>query len=174
MISFKELIHFICRVTQFQLRTPTTGQTKTTWLRDSPSLSVRARSSGASACFRGQVSTSGLAEENEAPDTGGGADDQASGQHHPVRNPAAQPAHEEEARDDLNPTQAVHQAVAQLAEAEVALRQRGHHGLEGVKDKQTGLDLVEIGGESEIGSNKIAKRHCTEMGGKINQFMPTS
>lgn len=71
----------------------------------------------------------GVAEENEAPDAGGAADDQAHSQHHPVRHPPAEPAHKEEAQDDLHPTQAVHQAVAQLPEAEVALRQRSHHGL---------------------------------------------
>lgn len=97
-------------------------------------LRVRALS-GVFVCFGGQVSTSGLAEENEAPDTGGAADDQAHRQHRTVRNLAAQPAHKEEAHDDLHPTQAVHQAVAQLAEAEVALRQRCHHGLGGGGEK---------------------------------------
>lgn len=80
-------------------------------------------------CFPRQVSTSGVAEEDEAPDTGGAADDQADGQHGTVRHLPAQPAHKEEAQDDLHPAQAVHQAVAQLAKAEVALRQRSHHGL---------------------------------------------
>lgn len=80
-------------------------------------------------CSPRQVSTLGVAEEDEAPDTGGAADDQAHGQHGAVRHLPAQPAHKEEAQDDLHPAQAVHQAVAQLAEAEVALRQRCHHGL---------------------------------------------
>lgn len=80
-------------------------------------------------CFLRQVSTSRVAEEDEAPDTGGGADDQAHGQHGTVRHLPAQPAHKEEAQDDLHPTQAVHQAVTQLTETEVALRQRCHHGL---------------------------------------------
>lgn len=80
-------------------------------------------------CLPGQVSTSGVAQEDEAPDTGGAADDQAHGQHGAVRHLPAQPAHKEEAQDDLHPTQAVHQAVAQLAKAEVALCQRSHHGL---------------------------------------------
>lgn len=79
--------------------------------------------------FRGQVSTSGVAEEDQAPDTGGAADDQAHSQHDAVRHLPAQPAHKEEAQDDLHPAQAVHQAVAQLAKAEVALCERSHHGL---------------------------------------------
>lgn len=80
-------------------------------------------------CFPGQVSTSGVAEEDEAPDTGGAADDQAHGQHSAVRHLPAQPANKEEAQDDLHPAQAVHQTVAQLAKAKEALRQRSHHGL---------------------------------------------
>lgn len=84
---------------------------------------------GVFVCLPRQVGTSGVAEEDEAPDTGGGADDQARGQHGTVRHLPAQPAHEEEAQDDLHPTQAVHQAVAQLAESKVALRQGCHHGL---------------------------------------------
>lgn len=80
-------------------------------------------------CSPGQVSTSGVAEEDEAPDTSGAADDQAHSQHGAVRHLPAQPAHKEEAQDDLHPAHAVHQAVAQLAKAEVALRQRSHHGL---------------------------------------------
>ena len=60
----------------------------------------------------GRGSTSGFAEEDEAPDTGGAADDKAHCQHCAVRHPPAQPAHKEEAQDDLHPTQAVHQAVA--------------------------------------------------------------
>lgn len=80
-------------------------------------------------CSGGRVSTSRVAEEKQAPDAGGAADDQASGQHGTVRHLPAQPAHEEEAQDDLHPAQAVHQAVAQLPETEVALRQRSHHGL---------------------------------------------
>lgn len=79
--------------------------------------------------LRRQVSTSGVAEEDQAPDTGGAADDQACRQHDAVRHPPAQPAHEDEAQDDLHPAQAVHQAVGQLAEAKEALRQRSHHGL---------------------------------------------
>lgn len=82
-------------------------------------------------CVPGQVSTSGVAEEHEAPDAGGAADDETQAQHGAVLHPTAQPAHEEEAQDDLHPAQAVHQAVAQLAEAEVALRQRSYHGLGG-------------------------------------------
>lgn len=78
-----------------------------------------------------QVSTSGVAEEDQAPDTGGAADDQARRQHNTVRHPPAQPAHEDEAQDDLHPAQAVHQAVGQLAEAKETLRQRSHHGLGG-------------------------------------------
>ncbi|KAM7379023.1 hypothetical protein PAMP_004601 [Pampus punctatissimus] len=54
-------------------------------------------------------------------DAGGAADDQAHGQHSTVRHLPAQPAHKEEAQDDLHPTQAVHQAVAQLTEAERCL-----------------------------------------------------
>lgn len=79
--------------------------------------------------FHRQVSTSGVAEEDEAPDTGGAADDQARCQHGAVRHLPAQPAYKEEAQDDLHPAQAVHEAVAQLAKVEVALRKRGHHGL---------------------------------------------
>ncbi len=75
------------------------------------------------------VSTSGVAEEDEAPDTGGAADDQANGQHDAVRHLPAQPAYKDEAQDDLDPAQAVHQAVGQLAKAKGALRQRSHHGL---------------------------------------------
>lgn len=81
------------------------------------------------ACPPGQVGTSGVAEEDEAPDTSHTADDQADGQHGTVRHLPAQPAYEEESQDDLHPTQAVHQAVGQLAEAEEALCQRSHHGL---------------------------------------------
>lgn len=84
---------------------------------------------GVFVCFCWQVSTLGVAEENEAPDAGGAADDQARSQHHTVRHLPTQPAHKEEAQDDLHPTQAVHQTVAQLTEAEVVLRQRRHHGL---------------------------------------------
>lgn len=73
--------------------------------------------------------TSRVAEEDEAPDAGGATDEQAGGQHGAVRHPPAQPAHKEEAQDDLHPAQAVHQAVGQLAEAEEALRHRSHHGL---------------------------------------------
>lgn len=80
-------------------------------------------------CFPGQVSTSGVAEEDEAPDAGGAADEQAHGQHGSVLHLPAQPADEEEAQDDLHPAQAVHQAVGQLAKAKVALRHRCHHGL---------------------------------------------
>lgn len=80
-------------------------------------------------CFPGQVSTSRVAEEDEAPDTGCTADDQAHGQHGTVRHLPAQPAYKEEAQDDLYPAQAVHQAVGQLAKAKEALRQRSHHGL---------------------------------------------
>lgn len=79
-------------------------------------------------CFR-RVSTSRAGEEDQAPDTGGATDEQPRGQHGTVRHPPAQPAHEEEAQDDLHPAQAVHQAVGQLAEAEEALRHRSHHGL---------------------------------------------
>lgn len=79
--------------------------------------------------FSGQVSTSRVAEENEAPDTGGGADDQAHGQHDTVRHLPAQPAYKEEAQDDLHPAQAVHQAVGQLSKAKEALCHRSHHGL---------------------------------------------
>lgn len=79
--------------------------------------------------FPRQVITSGAAEEDEAPDTGGGADDQAHSQHGTVRHLPAQPAHKEEAQDDLHPAQAVHQAVTQLAKTEVTLRHRCHHGL---------------------------------------------
>lgn len=75
--------------------------------------------------------TSGVGEEDEAPDTGSAADDQAHSQHSAVRHLTAQPAHKEEAQNDLHPTQTVHQAVAQLTKAEVALRQRRHHGLQG-------------------------------------------
>lgn len=39
-----------------------------------------------SVCFPGQVSTSGVADEDEAPDTSGAADDQAHGQHGAVRH----------------------------------------------------------------------------------------
>lgn len=81
------------------------------------------------ACPPGQVGTSRVAEEDEAPDTSHAADDQADGQHGTVRHLPAQPAYEEESQDDLHPTQAVHQAVGQLAEAEEALCQRSHHGL---------------------------------------------
>lgn len=84
---------------------------------------------GVFVCFCWQVSTLGVAEENEAPDTGGAADDQAHSQHHTIRHLPTQPAHKKEAQDDLHPTQAVHQTVAQLTEAEVVLRQRRHHGL---------------------------------------------
>lgn len=84
---------------------------------------------GVFVCFPRQVSTSRVAQEDDAPDTGGGADDQARGQHGTVRHLRAQPAHKEEAQDDLHPAQAVHQAVAQLTETEVALRQRCYHGL---------------------------------------------
>jgi len=84
--------------------------------------------------FPGQFCTSGVAEEDEAPDTSDAADDQAHGQNHAVRHLPAQPAHKEEAQDDLHPTQAVHQAVAQLPEAEEALRERSHHGLRGLKE----------------------------------------
>lgn len=80
-------------------------------------------------CFPRQVSTSEVADEDEAPDTGSATDDQADSQQSAVRHLPAQPANEEEAQDDLHPAQAVHQAVAQLAKAEVALRQRSHHGL---------------------------------------------
>lgn len=79
--------------------------------------------------FPGQVGTSGVAEEDEAPDTGGTTDDQASSQHGTVRHLPAQPADEEEAQDDLHPAQAVHQAVGQLTEAKEALRHWSHHGL---------------------------------------------
>lgn len=89
---------------------------------------------GVFVCRCRQVSTSGVAEEGQAPDTGGAADDQAHGQHHSVLHLPAQPAHKEEAQDDLHPTQAVHQTVAQLAQAEVALRQRRHHGLRLVRN----------------------------------------
>lgn len=80
-------------------------------------------------CFPRQLSTSRVAEEDETPDTGSAADDQAHGQHCSVRHLPAQPAHKEESQDDLHPTQAVHQAVSQLTEAEVALCHRSHHGL---------------------------------------------
>lgn len=83
----------------------------------------------------GQVSTSGAAEEDEAPDTSDAADDQACGQDGAVGHPPAQPAHKEEAQDDLHPAQAVHQAVAQLAKAEEALRHGSHHGLRDFRER---------------------------------------
>lgn len=70
-----------------------------------------------------------MAEEGQAPDAGHGADEEPRRQHHSVRHLPAQPAHQEEAQDDLHAAQAVHQAVGQLAEAEEALRHRGDHGL---------------------------------------------
>lgn len=88
-------------------------------------------------CVR-RVSTSRVGEEDEAPDAGGATDEQAGGQYGAVLHPSAEPAHEEEAQDDLHPAQAVHQAVGQLAEAKEALRHRGHHGLTGGGEREEG------------------------------------
>lgn len=85
----------------------------------------------------GLVGTSEVAEEDEAPDAGGATDEQAGSQQRPLGHLLAQPADKDEARDDFQPTQAVHHTVAQLAKAKVALRQRSHHGLERHKDKVT-------------------------------------
>lgn len=92
-------------------------------------------------CFLGQVSTSGVAEEGEAPDAGGAADEQAHGQHGSVLHLPAQPADEEEAQDDLHPAQAVHQAVGQLAKTKVALRHRRHHGLGMFERDESGTEV---------------------------------
>lgn len=135
MISFKEHIQFSQCVTQYGstvLYTPTPVARKGLGAEYKEFLSLSLPLHvcfGVFVCFAAQVSTSGVAEKDEAPDTGGAADDQAHGQHGTVRHLPAQPAHKEEAQDDLHPTQAVHQAVAQLTKAEVALRQRSHHGL---------------------------------------------
>lgn len=136
-ISFTERARRSQHVTQYGspvLCTPTPGSQRglgtqnkawSTPVRFHSRRLLRARSRGSS----GQVSTSGVAQEDQAPDTGGAADDQAHGQHGTVRHLPAQPADKEEAQDDLHPAQAVHQAVGQLGKAEVALRHRSHHGL---------------------------------------------
>ena len=120
------------------------------WLRMCVSLSLYV--------FPRQVGTSRVGEEDEGPDAGGAADDQAHGQHHAVLHLRAQPAHEEEAQDDLHPTQAVHQAVAQLTEAEVALRQGSHHGLGVFREMFTGsvgwIKGFGRGGDSSQGWNR--------------------
>lgn len=75
--------------------------------------------------------TERLSQEDEAPDTGHVADDQADGQDDPLGDAATQPTHKEEAGDDFHAAEAVHDAVLQLAVAKVLLGQRRHHGLEG-------------------------------------------
>lgn len=112
----------------------------------------------ACACVFG---TSRVGEEDEAPDTGGAADEQARGQHGAVRHPPAEPAHQEEAQDDLQPAQAVHQAVGQLAEAEQALRHRCHHG------------LGEVGwGEIPIRDETKTPAHLLQEHGKTGKSRP--
>ena len=83
----------------------------------------------------------GVCEEDEAPDARHAADEQAGGKHGAVGHAAAQPAHEEEAQDDLHPAQAVHHAVPQLTKAEVALSQRSHHGLRD-RERERGKGIV--------------------------------
>lgn len=72
-----------------------------------------------------------IGQEDQAPDTGDVAEDEADGQHHSLRHALAQPAHEHEPSDHLHATYTVHDAVLQLAEVEELLRQRSHHSLEG-------------------------------------------
>lgn len=103
------------------------------WHRMQSSFGVGGGSDCAFACMTigllRQVSTSRVADEDEAPDTGGTTDEQAHGQHCTVRQLPAQPADKKEAQDDLHSAQAVHQAVGQLAEVKEALRHRSHHCL---------------------------------------------
>ncbi len=77
------------------------------------------------------VLTLRIGQEDQAPDTGDIADDEADGQHHSVRHTLAQPAHEQESSNYLDATNTVHDAVLQLAEVKELLRQRSHHSLEG-------------------------------------------
>lgn len=88
------------------------------------------------------IHTLWIGQEDEAPDTSATADEQPHRQHHPVLQHTAQPAHQEETRNYLHPTQAVHHTVPQLAKAKVLLRQRGHHGLEARAGNQQQLDFV--------------------------------
>ncbi|KAA8587345.1 hypothetical protein FQN60_016207 [Etheostoma spectabile] len=122
------------------------------------------------------VSTSGVAEEDEAPDTSGAADDKAHSQHSAVCHLPAQPAHKEEAQDDLHPAQAVHQTVAQLAKAEVALRQRSHHGLGDFKKDLHERCLIEESDElcREENNHLFSQQLCMCTGSSLDPISSTS
>lgn len=89
--------------------------------------------------MRKWTQTERLGQEDEAPDTGDVADDQADGQDHPLGNAATQPAHKEEAGDHFHAAEAVHDAVLQLPVAKVLLGQRRHHGLR----EEGGINIAE-------------------------------
>lgn len=73
--------------------------------------------------------TQWVSQEDEAPDTGDVADDEADGQNHPLSNTLTQPAHKHEASDHLHTAETIHNAVFQLPIVEVLLSQWSHHGL---------------------------------------------
>lgn len=74
--------------------------------------------------------TLGVGKEDEAPDAGHRAHEQAGSKQHTLLQHTAQPANKEEPTNHLHTTQSVHHTVSQLSKPKVLLRQWCYHGLE--------------------------------------------